>query len=85
MQCPSWECFGERLLRLCEAPFELKDMARIAFLSPYYFNRVFRQVTGVPPRRFHMALRMAEPRTASPTPLAHPDRCASGISRSRTG
>jgi AraC-like DNA-binding protein len=43
-----------------DAPFELKEMARIAYLSPYYFNRVFRQLTGVPPRRFHMALRMAE-------------------------
>lgn len=43
-----------------DAPFVLEDMARIAFLSPYYFNRVFRQVTGLPPRRFHMALRMAE-------------------------
>lgn len=42
-----------------DAPFLLDDMARIAYLSPYYFNRVFRQVTGVPPRRFHTALRMA--------------------------
>ena len=42
-----------------DRPFPLEEMARLAFLSPFYFNRVFRQVTGVPPRRFHMALRMA--------------------------
>jgi AraC family transcriptional regulator len=42
-----------------DAPFLLDEMASIAYLSPYYFNRVFRQVTGVPPRRFHTALRMA--------------------------
>jgi AraC family transcriptional regulator len=42
-----------------DAPFLLDDMASLAYLSPYYFNRVFRQVTGVPPRRFHTALRMA--------------------------
>jgi len=45
---------SERLDR----PFVLEEMARIAYLSPFYFNRVFRQVTGVPPRRFQTALRM---------------------------
>ena len=45
---------GERLDR----PFELVEMARIAYLSPFYFNRIFRQVTGLPPRRFQTALRM---------------------------
>jgi len=43
-----------------DRPFALEEMARIAYLSPFYFNRVFRQVTGVPPRRFHTALRIAE-------------------------
>ena len=41
-----------------DRPFVLDEMARIAYLSPYYFNRVFRTVTGIPPRRFQTALRM---------------------------
>jgi AraC-like DNA-binding protein len=43
-----------------DRPYALEEMARIAYLSPFYFNRVFRQVTGVPPRRFQTALRMVE-------------------------
>jgi AraC-like DNA-binding protein len=42
-----------------DRPFALEEMARIAYLSPFYFNRVFRQITCVPPGRFHTALRMA--------------------------
>jgi AraC family transcriptional regulator len=42
-----------------DRPFALDEMARIAYLSPFYFNRVFRQLTGLPPRRFHTALRIA--------------------------
>jgi len=42
-----------------DRPFALEEMARIAYLSPFYFNRVFRQITGIPPGRFHTALRMA--------------------------
>jgi AraC family transcriptional regulator len=41
-----------------DRPFTLEEMARIAYLSPFYFNRVFRQLTGAPPRRFQTALRM---------------------------
>lgn len=38
--------------------FSLGDMARIGYMSPYHFNRVFRQVTGVPPVRFLGARRL---------------------------
>jgi AraC family transcriptional regulator len=37
----------------------LRSTARIAYLSRFYFNRVFREVTGLPPVRFHTALRIA--------------------------
>jgi AraC family transcriptional regulator len=33
-------------------------LARIACLSPYYFSRVFRSVTGVPPIQFLYAMRL---------------------------
>jgi AraC-like DNA-binding protein len=36
----------------------LGDMASVAYMSKYHFNRTFRQVTGIPPRRFLSALRM---------------------------
>ncbi|HEV3000548.1 MAG TPA: helix-turn-helix transcriptional regulator [Solirubrobacteraceae bacterium] len=42
-----------------ERPLELAEMGRAAHLSPWYFNRVFREITGLPPRRFQTALRMA--------------------------
>jgi AraC-like DNA-binding protein len=37
----------------------LRDLADIARLSPFYFDRVFRQTTGIPPCRFLSALRVA--------------------------
>ena len=39
-------------------PLSLDDMAHIAISSPFHFNRVFRQVTGLPPGRFLSALRL---------------------------
>jgi AraC family transcriptional regulator len=36
----------------------LRDLASIAYLSPYYFHRIFRLGTGVPPGRFVTALRI---------------------------
>jgi AraC-like DNA-binding protein len=36
----------------------LQDMAKIALLSPYHLNRVFHEITGVPPSRFLYALRL---------------------------
>jgi AraC family transcriptional regulator len=36
----------------------LGEMAAVAYMSRYHFNRTFRQVTGIPPRRFLSALRI---------------------------
>lgn len=36
----------------------LKVMADILYLSPFYFNRIFRKATGLPPKEFLSALRM---------------------------
>jgi AraC family transcriptional regulator len=35
----------------------LGEMAAVAYMSPYHFNRTFRRITGLPPRRFLSALR----------------------------
>jgi AraC family transcriptional regulator len=36
----------------------LSEMAAVAYMSRYHFNRTFRQVTGLPPRRFLSKLRV---------------------------
>jgi AraC-like DNA-binding protein len=41
-----------------EEPLSLQDLARIALMSPYHFNRVFSQITGIPPSQFLSALRL---------------------------
>lgn len=38
-------------------PLALNDYAEIAGLSPFYFNRIFRQITGIPPGEFATSLR----------------------------
>lgn len=48
------ELMHERL----EEPLSLQDMSRVAFISQFHFNRVFRQVTGIPPHQFLYALRL---------------------------
>lgn len=45
--------------RLCE-PISLRDMSRIAYLSEFHFNRVFHQITGLPPAKFITAMRLDE-------------------------
>ena len=45
--------------RLCE-PISLRDMSRVAYLSTFHFNRVFHQVTGLPPAKFISAMRLDE-------------------------
>ncbi len=39
-------------------PLTLQQMSRIAYISPYHFNRIFRQITGIPPNQFLYALRL---------------------------
>ena len=41
-----------------DEPLTLQEMSRIAYISPYHFNRTFRQVTGIPPNQFFYALRL---------------------------
>ncbi len=38
----------------------LRDLADVAHLSPYYFTRVFHDVTGIPPAEYLAALRVQE-------------------------
>lgn len=45
--------------RLCE-PISLHDMSRVAYLSTFHFNRVFHQITGLPPNKFVSAMRLDE-------------------------
>jgi AraC-like DNA-binding protein len=42
--------------------FSLEEMAHIAYMSPFHFNRIFRQLTGVPPCQFMSALRLESAR-----------------------
>jgi AraC family transcriptional regulator len=39
-------------------PLSLRDLANSAFMSPYHFNRTFREMTGLPPRHFLSMLRL---------------------------
>ena len=45
--------------RLCE-PISLHDMSRVAYISAFHFNRVFHQITGLPPAKFISAMRLDE-------------------------
>lgn len=42
--------------------FTLEEMANLAYMSPFHFNRIFRQLTGVPPCQFMSALRLESAR-----------------------
>jgi AraC-like DNA-binding protein len=41
-----------------DGPLTLQEMSRIAYISPYHFNRIFRQITGIPPNQFLYAVRL---------------------------
>ncbi len=58
-------------------PLTLEAMAKIACFSSYYFNRMFRQVTGVPPSQFLYALRLDRARRL----LMHTDLKVADICR----
>lgn len=56
--------------------FSLEDMAGVAYISPYHFNRVFHQVAGVPPCQYLSALRLwYAKRLLLTTPLKVTDIC----------
>ncbi len=61
--------------RLCE-PISLRDMSRVAYLSEFHFNRVFHQITGLPPAKFISAMRLNEAKRL----LLNTDRSVTDIS-----
>jgi len=52
----------ERVIRVMhdrlDEPLTLQEMSRIAYISPCHFNRIFRQITGIPPNQYFYALRL---------------------------
>jgi transcriptional regulator GlxA family with amidase domain len=60
--CASHRLATERALAaMRERPddsLSLREMADIAYLSPYHFARIFRRVTGIPPGAFMATLRL---------------------------
>lgn len=66
------DAMGERL----DMPLTLDEMAEIAYLSPFHFNRTFRSITGLPPGEFLAALRLgAAKRLLLTTSLSVTDIC----------
>ena len=57
-----WRQAVERVIktvsRNLDEPFTLEEMAQLAYMSPFHFNRVFHQITGIPPKQFLYALRL---------------------------
>lgn len=59
-----------------DAPLTLDEMAEIAYLSPFHFNRTFRAFTGLPPGEFLAAMRLdAAKRMLLTTSLSVTDVC----------
>jgi AraC family transcriptional regulator len=57
-------------------PLSLREMSRIAYASPFHFNRIFHQATGLPPAKFFGVLRLeAAKRLLLTTPLSVTDVC----------
>lgn len=59
-----------------DEPFSLDEMAKIACLSPFHFDRVFHEMTGIPAVQFLYALRIeAAKRLLLTTSLSVTDVC----------
>jgi len=61
------ECHTQAVQRVIEVirsrlddTISLTEMAALAHMSRFHFNRTFRRITGLPPRRFLSALRVQE-------------------------
>lgn len=61
----TWACYRQAVEKVILTMRErlsddlsLDDLAAVACMSPYHFNRVFRQSTGIPPGQFLSALRL---------------------------
>jgi AraC family transcriptional regulator len=69
----------ERVIRAMrqhlDQPMTNKVMSSIACFSPYHFNRMFRNLTGIPPIQFHHALRLQRAKQL----LATTDLCVTEI------
>ena len=59
-----------------DEPISLHDMSRVAYLSEFHFNRVFHQITGLPPAKFISAMRLDEAKRL----LLNTDRSITDIS-----
>lgn len=57
-------------------PLSLEEMAEIAYLSPFHFNRIFRSITDIPPGEFLASLRLgAAKRLLLTTTMSVTDVC----------
>lgn len=56
--CQAVERVIQAMYEHLNEPMSLENMAEIAMLSPYHFNRVFHRVVGIPPSQFLYALRL---------------------------
>src|SRR4029453_11315599 len=59
-----------------DQPFSLEEMSEVAIMSPFHFNRPFRELTGIPPCQFLSAVRLqAAKRLLLTTDLSVTDIC----------
>lgn len=66
----------DAMRRHIDEDFSLDEMAKLAFMSPFHFNRTFRERTGIPPGQFFSSLRIeAAKRLLLTTDLTVTDVC----------